>query len=494
MKKAIITIGLICLILAFSSLRAQSGEISEILATYEQYKEKSLEKRRIKHFQVELLVQRLRRNSPFEIRRVGSSMLGRSINLISFGEGDIDVFLWSQMHGNEPTATQAIFDLLNYFQQNWEDEWVIRLRSKLRIHFLPMLNPDGAQLFTRRTALFVDMNRDANRLQSPEGRLLKELRDSLQAEWGFNLHDMNPYYKVGLSMKPATIAFLAPPYNYEEEVDSVRRRAMQLIGVLNRALQEVIPGQVSKWGDDYEPRAFGDNVQKWGTSTVLIESGYYPGDPERQEVRKLNYLALMVAFRSILDLGYEEMGLRDYRSLPRNDNRSFDLKIHNITHIVNGRPYQLDIGIKRFEKDDSFHDSFHIESRVEDLGDLSTHLGHETFDATGYTLIEPRYSQEAVTSGRGQQLFVLNDFELLRKGIGFIRMGNIPPGQKIIKSPMNAVRQDYEAPRFLLRPGINATFFLEKNGELTHAVINGYLLDLKRESYGNFRNALVIED
>lgn len=35
----------------------------------------------------------------------------------------------------------------------------------------------------------VDINRDARRLATPEGRALKSLHDRLKQEFGFNLHD-----------------------------------------------------------------------------------------------------------------------------------------------------------------------------------------------------------------------------------------------------------------------------------------------------------------
>jgi hypothetical protein len=36
-------------------------------------------------------------------------------------------------------------------------------------------------------------------------------------------------------------------------------------------------------------------------------------------------------------------------------------------------------------------------------------------------------------------------------------------------------------PELLLQPGVNPTFFLEKDGVLEYAVVNGFLIDLKAE-------------
>ena len=149
------------------------------------------------------------------------------------------------------------------------------LLRELQIVFIPMLNPDGAERFQRRNALGVDLNRDALRLQSPEAQLLKAKRDELSADWGFNLHDQSRYYAAGNHPRTAAISVLAPAYNYEKEVNAVRERSMRMIGQMNAVLQAYIPGQVARYNDDFEPRAFGDNIQKWGTSTILIESVSY---------------------------------------------------------------------------------------------------------------------------------------------------------------------------------------------------------------------------
>ena len=66
-----------------------------------------------------------------------------------------------------------------------------RLFSKLTIYLLPMLNPDGAERTTRRNAQGIDINRDALRLQTPEGRFLKEVRDRFEPTVGFNLHNQS---------------------------------------------------------------------------------------------------------------------------------------------------------------------------------------------------------------------------------------------------------------------------------------------------------------
>ena len=47
----------------------------------------------------------------FRMEQIGESVEGRSINHVQVGSGSTRILLWSQMHGDEPTATSALFDL-----------------------------------------------------------------------------------------------------------------------------------------------------------------------------------------------------------------------------------------------------------------------------------------------------------------------------------------------------------------------------------------------
>ena len=161
-----------------------------LFQSYDSFKENSLEIRRFKHGDIQPLLDSLKKEKGFQVTLLGQSIQGRNISMVSIGKGDIDVLLWSQMHGDEPTATAAMFDIFNYLKTDQ------RLLENLKVHFIPMLNPDGAASFSRRNAIGIDINRDAVALQSPESQILKNTRDSLQAQFGFNLHDQSKYYNV----------------------------------------------------------------------------------------------------------------------------------------------------------------------------------------------------------------------------------------------------------------------------------------------------------
>jgi hypothetical protein len=468
---------------------SQNEEItSQLYETYEKYKEKSLDKRRIKHHQLQPLLAQLESNSKFTVQVVGQSIEGRNLSLVSIGQGETDIFLWSQMHGNEPTATQAIFDILNFFASDDFKEEKQALLNNLTIHFLPMLNPDGAERFQRRNVLGVDINRDALRLQSPESQTLKRVRDSLDADFGFNLHDQSTYYNAERTEKPATISYLAPAYNYEKEINEKRGNAMKVIVFMNNIIQRYAPGQVGRYNDDFEPRAFGDNIQKWGTSTILIESGGFTNDIEKQEIRKLNYVSILSAIYTIAKENYTDIPLEDYEKIPENDRKLFDLKITNVTYEINGKPYILDIGMNRLEVEKEGNNDFWYSSRVIDQGDLSTYYGYETFDATGYTIRAGKIAP-MIFSGPAE----LNEkdvIDMLRKGYTYARSKNIPADWLMFPLPIHLASQRFELQDFNLEVGINPTFLLEKDGVNAYAIVNGFLIDLQKE-VGIFKNAMI---
>jgi hypothetical protein len=281
---------------------------------YSTFKEKTLQQRRFKESDIEPLIQKLSSDPGFKVSTAGKSFKGRPIHLIRIGTGPTKVLFWSKMHGDESTATMALFDIFNFFSRN-NDQFEAKrkkLLKKVSLYFIPMLNPDGAQKFQRRDALGIDINRDALRLTSPEAKILKSVRDRLKPKLGFNLHDESRYNSVGRTAEPATISLLAPTYDFKHSVNGVRKRMMRLIGYMNGMLQKYIPGKVARYSAVHMPTAFGDNMTKWGTGSVLIESGGYPNDPEKQHIRKMNFLAMMTAIDAIASKKYKQTPVASY--------------------------------------------------------------------------------------------------------------------------------------------------------------------------------------
>src|SRR4030066_250151 len=227
----------------------------------------------------------------------------------------------------------ALFDVFNFFQANDGLHDIKKaILDSLTIYFMPMVNPDGAEVYQRRNIFDIDINRDAVRKQTPEGELLMNVFDSLKADFGFNLHDQSTRYSVGNSSKPVTLSFLAPTVDYEKSVSPVREDAIKLISGIYKNISHFIPGYIAKYTDDFEPRAFGDNFQKLGTRTILIESGGYKDDPEKQLIRKMNYLSLHFAFKSIAEKTYKNEDPGVYEKIPFNEEFIMDLILRNLKY------------------------------------------------------------------------------------------------------------------------------------------------------------------
>jgi len=476
-RRIIILSGLFAL--PFVGFTQTNDFTTQLDATYATFKSDAFSHKRIKHHQILAELKRIEQHKSLRIRQVGTSIEGRSLHLISLGEGPIQIFLWSQMHGDEPTATQAIFDMLNFFEGKGFDAEKKKILSAATIHFLPMLNPDGAEKFKRRNALGIDVNRDALMLQSPEAQTLKRVRDSLQADFGFNLHDQSRYYNANRTAKPATISFLAPAYNYEKEINSVRANAMKVIVYMNALLQTIVPGQVGRYNDDFEPRAFGDNIQKWGTSTILIESGGTYNDSEKQTIRRLNYVAILSSIYAIATGEYKAMPLEDYEKIPENDSKLFDLKITNLNYVLHNKSYVLDVGIKRNEIDKEGHNSFYYKSTIADQGDLSTYYGYETFDARDYDIVPAKI--DPIIYPAIAELSAKEIWSKLQQGIGYVRVktASTPMGNRTY---IREVPETFTDEPVTIGPGKNPTFFLAKDGKLRFAFINGFLIDLQDPS------------
>ena len=97
----------------------------------------------------------LQENFSDKILEIGKSYLGKPIYKVSVGMGNIKVLAWSQMHGNESNGTLAMLDLLETLKKYKKlgDD----LFSKIRLDFIFMLNPDGAEKWTRRNALDIEI-------------------------------------------------------------------------------------------------------------------------------------------------------------------------------------------------------------------------------------------------------------------------------------------------------------------------------------------------
>ena len=379
---------------------------------YFKYKENLLATRRIKHSDISKLINRLD-DKIFDVSKQGESYSGRDINLITTGKGEKKIFMWSQMHGDESTATMALFDIFNFLSgSDGFDSVRQKMFNNVSLYFLPMVNPDGAEEFKRGNYLDIDINRDAIRMQSPEGKILRNTFDMIEADFGFNLHDQNIRYTAGNSYKTAAISFLAPLFDQKGSVNVTRGNAIKIISSLTRIMNNYIPGHISKYEVDYEPRSFGDTFQGLGTSTILVESGGWKDDNEKQFIRKLNFILLLSAINIIIDNDYDNESSELYNDLPFNQESLYDLILRNLTIKNENKVSLIDIGINNNEVFDENSSNTKIISCIEEIGDLTNFYGNEEYDLAGY-YIEP--TSERLRIGDTANILIKKDEQIKYK-------------------------------------------------------------------------------
>ena len=309
--------------------------------------------------------------------QIGTSFLGNPIYKLSFGSGEKRLLIWSQMHGNESSGTRAMFDVINFFEQ--KSELAQAILSNLTIDFIPMLNPDGANVNTRRNAVGIDINRDFLAKESTEIHVLLNQIEKGNYQTLFNLHDQRTIFNVGQTAKPATLSFLAPSYNVEEDVNEVRKKTMGIIQAMNTELQKIIPGQVGRYTSEFYPMSTGDNFTKMGYPCVLFEAGHFPDDYQRNETRKYNALAIIAGLNALL--AKENLPFDTYTSIPQNGQKYLDIILRQVQIKNEEKSSVVDLGIYFEDYYNEEKNSVEQHAKITEIGDLRKFIGHLEIDA-----------------------------------------------------------------------------------------------------------------
>ncbi|MBL1213579.1 MAG: peptidase M14 [Ignavibacteriae bacterium] len=455
----------------------------QIFDHYSNFYEKHFANRRFNHADILPLVNSLKSNKNFAVSLLGRSVEDREIFSIKWGEGKTKVLLWSQMHGDEPTATMAIFDLINFL--NADDEFNdLRetLNKELSIYFIPMLNPDGAERVIRENAIGIDLNRDAQKLAAPESRILKSIVDELKPEYGFNLHDQDIRWSAGGGSNPATIALLSPQFDDECTLNEVRENAIKVIADIYTLLEKYIPGSIAKYGEEYEPRSFGDSITEWGTSVILIESGKRRNDPEKEFIRKLNFASLIEAFKSIAAGSKNESALKIYKEIPNNGKLLYDLILRNLNYNYAGSTYNIDVAVNIEEYFDSHKKNRYFRGKIESIGDLESAYGYDEIDCTGMNI----YPGKIFINGSSQ--IGSNELrELLNNGYTHIEDIN-SKNHTYTKLPLNIIKNKAKFENEI-RVNRYANFFAA-DSKVNYTIVNGFVYDCNSKT-GVIKNGLV---
>jgi hypothetical protein len=357
------------------------------------------------------------------LEEIGRSAEGRAIHLLAVGSGERRVLLWSQMHGDEPSATPALLDLADHFLSAPDGEGVL---DQLTLLMVPMLNPDGTERRARRNAQGIDVNRDALNLATPEGRILRAVRDRYQPILGFNLHDQDRRTVVGETGRLATIALLAVAGDPVGTMTSGRARAKRVAAAIVAALEPLIGPSIARYDEDWSPRAFGDNITAWGTPVVLVESGGLPPGRPLSELTRLNFVALVSALSALAadDLSGHDPAV--YERLTRNRSDAFADVVVREGRILQaaGGPYRADVAFDVHAPDSRAWGCPGAPdagpSRIVEVGDARFLAAGREVDASGAVLVP---ALTASVRGAGARWWLTTKVleDMARLGVGSLR-------------------------------------------------------------------------
>lgn len=331
---------------------------------------------RLRHKDIVEALQKLRELRPagLELQGIGNSYEGRSIYSVTMGTGPTRVFAWSQMHGNEPTHTAVLLDLIDLLQRSPQKQICKDILSECTLLMVPMLNPDGAERYIRRTAQDIDMNRDALHLATPEGRLLRKLVEDFKPDFAFNLHNQQAGTSVD-GKKAAAVSLLVPPIDEPDTQTEWTERAKQVAGIFRNAIEPHCKGMISRYDADYMPRCFGEWVQQQKVSTITLEAGGW-STVDTGPLVQLHFVGFINALEAIANGCYVSVDVADYNSLPRSsDQYLFDVIVRD-AKIVPGdehKPFAADLGINFTVQEDRV--PVERGGRIDDFGDLCVTSG-----------------------------------------------------------------------------------------------------------------------
>ncbi len=312
----------------------------------------------------------------FKFKEIGQSFFLQPIKITSIGNGTKKVLIWSQMHGNESTGTKAILDVLLFLTASSEISNTIL--TKLKIDFIPILNPDSAQLYSRIHPSGIDMNRDFSIKALPETQLLVNTIKEENYTVLFNLHDQRTIFGTE-NNQPATLSFLAPSEDFERTITPNRKKAMGVISYLNDNLQMLINGKVGRYSDEFYPTASGDNFSKMGFPCILFEAGHFPNDYQREITRKYNAIAIILGLYFIATENDLSINYEGYFNIPENNSKFLDIIYRNIS--IENALHPIDIGIQLEEKLNPITSEVQFIAKIYEIGDLSKKIGHTEFNS-----------------------------------------------------------------------------------------------------------------
>lgn len=321
-------------------------------------------------------------------REIGRSSLGRPIELVTLGSGPRRALMWSQMHGDEPTHTTVLLNLIGWLAGGGEgsEEFL----SGLTLGIITPLNPDGAELNTRHNGQGIDVNRDALAFSTPEGRTLRKAIEEFQPRYGFNLHNQHHRTAIGTPPGPAAVSLLAPPIDHENTQTPSVEEAARVAACFCDSVYERCESRVSRYDVEYMVRAFGEWVQRQGVAAILVEAGGWPGG-DFVELEGIHLSGMVQTLHAIGTGKIDSVDPTSYHELQRSsDHHLFDLqmKVGGVAQSPDGELTHCDIGVDYPHRRAGWYEF--RDGVIRALGDLHVNGGLSEVDASDCVMLPGR--------------------------------------------------------------------------------------------------------
>ncbi|MFC6905886.1 M14 family zinc carboxypeptidase [Halalkalicoccus tibetensis] len=227
------------------------------------------------------------------LEEIGESIEGRELVVATVGSGETDVFITTEQHGDEPTGTSTIFQILQRLSAGGQN--TAQIREALTIHVLPMHNPDGGMRNQRVNADGVDPNRQhhydpgSDDNPSPETQAMIDYVTDLDPEWVADLHTQTGDYvdDDGESIRASNFWPIAPDADED---------AIELSKQMNWAIYDEVNDQYGFANISQYPGGTGANIARnaygiRGYGSVLLEmTGQVDDRGERMEGMMIRHM------------------------------------------------------------------------------------------------------------------------------------------------------------------------------------------------------------
>jgi hypothetical protein len=167
------------------------------------------------------------------------------------------------------------------------------------------------------------------------------------------------------------------------------------------AIEPIAGPRLGRYDDSFEVRAFGDNLTRWGTPVLLIETGAWPDDNPDPHLVRLNFIAIVSALDALATGAVHAADPTRYDALPMNESglSYWIIRGGNVLR-GDGQPaFRADVSVSlsRRVRTVEGRRELWMSASIDDFGDLRTAGSLFTIDASGL-LIAPAIEAAAAGS------------------------------------------------------------------------------------------------